>query len=152
MNTERDAFIKEKLDEGLSLSDVQKLLASELDIKMTYLDLRLLAADLEINWAKRDEAKAEEAKSDDDMDISKIPEPEDDDGTPKTRIEISKLARPGMAISGDVVFLSGAKGEWFLDNQGRLGFNPTEGSAQPTEDDLRDFQQELQQKLSSGAM
>ena len=45
-----------------------------------------------------------------------------------------------------------AKGEWFLDNQGRLGFNPTEGSAQPTEDDLRDFQQELQQKLSSGAM
>ena len=150
MNTERDRFIKQKLDEGLSLSDVQKLLASELGIKMTYLDLRLLAADLEVNWAKQDQAKAEEAKTDDDMDLSKIPEEDGDE--PRTKIEISKLARPGMAISGTVVFLSGASGEWYLDTRGRLGFNPDKGSKQPTEDDLQDFQYELQSKLSSGAM
>jgi hypothetical protein len=151
MNTERDRFIKEKLDEGLSLSDVQKLLDSELGIKMTYLDLRLLAADLEVNWQKQDEAKAEEAKSDDDMDITKIPEDEDD-GTPRTKVEVSKLARPGMAMSGTVEFLSGAKGEWFLDSYGRLGFNPEEGSSQPTEEDLQDFQMVLQKQLSGGAM
>jgi hypothetical protein len=151
MSTERDRFIKEKLDEGLSLSDVQKLLVSEFGIRMTYLDLRLLAADLEVNWQKQDDAKAEEAKSDDDMDISKIPA-EDDDATPRTKIEVSKLARPGVALSGSVEFLSGAKGDWFLDSYGRLGFEAAEGSGKPTEEDLQDFQVELQNKLAGGAM
>ncbi len=142
---ERDRFIKEKLDQGVSLSDVQKLLASELGIRMTYLDLRLLAADLEVNWQKQ-----EKPKSDDEMDISKIPaEPAEGEG-PRTKVTVSKLARPGMALSGDVEFLSGAKGEWFLDSYGRLGFNAAEGSSQPTEDDLHDFQVELQSKLSGG--
>jgi len=145
MNAERDRFIKEKLDQGISLSEVQKLLDSELGIRMTYLDLRLLAADLEVNWDKQVKAKTE-----DEMDISKIPPPEDENAEPRTKVTVSKLARPGMAMSGDVEFLSGAKGEWFLDNYGRLGFNPAPGSSQPTEDDLADFQQELQSKLSGG--
>lgn len=145
MNAERDRFIKEKLDQGISLSDVQKLLDSELGIRMTYLDLRLLAADLEVNWEKQAKAKSE-----DELDISKIPPPEDQDTEPKTKVSVSKLARPGMAMSGDVVFLSGAKGEWFLDNYGRLGFNPAPGSGKPTEDDLVDFQHVLQSKLSGG--
>jgi hypothetical protein len=55
-----------------------------------------------------------------------------------------------MAMSGDVEFLSGAKGEWFLDSYGRLGFNPAPGSSKPTEDDLVDFQHVLQSKLSGG--
>lgn len=142
---ERDRFIKEKLDQGMSLSDVQKLLASELGIRMTYLDLRLLAADLEVNWKKQ-----EKPKSDDEMDISKLPATPAEDDEPRTKVTVSKLARPGMALSGDVEFLSGAKGEWFLDSYGRLGFNPADGSSQPTEEDLRDFQVELQSKLSGG--
>lgn len=144
MNTERDHFIKEKLDQGVSLSDVQKLLASELGIRMTYLDLRLLAADLKVNWDKQ-----EKHKSDDEMDISKLPA-KDADAVPSTKVTVSKLARPGVAMSGDVEFLSGAKGEWFLDNRGRLGFQAAEGSSQPTEDDLEDFQVVLQSKLSGG--
>jgi DNA-binding transcriptional MerR regulator len=70
MNAERDRFIKEKLDQGVSLSEVQRLLDSELGIRMTYLDLRLLAADLEVNWEKQAKDKSE-----DEMDISKIPPP-----------------------------------------------------------------------------
>jgi hypothetical protein len=145
MNAERDRFIKEKLDQGVSLSEVQRLLDSELGIRMTYLDLRLLAADLEVNWEKQAKAKSE-----DEMDISKIPPPEDENAEPTTKVTVSKLARPGMAMSGDVEFLSGAKGEWFLDSYGRLGFNPAPGSSKPTEDDLVDFQHVLQSKLSGG--
>ena len=49
-NEERDSVIMEKLNEGMSLSDVQKLLESQYGLRMTYLDLRLLAADLQVNW------------------------------------------------------------------------------------------------------
>jgi hypothetical protein len=142
MNTEeRDRFIAEKLNEGLSLSEVQKLLDSELGIRMTYLDLRLIAADLEVNWKKQD---AETEKSvPEDIDLSKPEEP-----ASGTTVTVSKLVRPGAAMSGDVHFASGAEAEWFVDNMGRLGLNPKSGSGNPTREDLEEFQAELQRKLT----
>lgn len=140
---ERKAFVAAKLNEGRSLSDVQKLLAEQ-GVSMTYLDLRMLAADLEVNWKKQDpkaepkppaDAKAADAKAADTL------------GKKKTQVSVSKLVRPGAAMSGDVTFASGAKAEWFVDSYGRLGLNPTAGSAKPTEDDIREFQLELQRKL-----
>ncbi len=143
MNTEeRNQFIAKKLGEGLSLSDVQKLLAEEHGINMTYLDLRLLVADLDVSWEKQDRQKEPVQQE---KDLSKIEEEE----TPsKTKIEISKVVRPGATISGDVQFASGAKAEWFVDQMGRLGLNPAPGSSQPTEEDLQDFQHELQRQLT----
>ena len=144
---ERDRFIKEKLDEGLSLSDVQKLLDSELGIRMTYLDLRLLAADLEVDWGRHEPAE-EEA---DDGPFDPVVEPADvEEALPRTKVSVSRLVRPGAAMSGDVEFASGARGEWFVDSYGRLGLNPAEGSARPTEDDIREFQEELQRQLGGG--
>jgi hypothetical protein len=144
MDTEtRDRFITEKLNEGLSLSEVQKLLGSELGIRLTYLELRLLAADLAVDWERQDppapdpDSETVEAVLDD--------EPEGGDGT--TRVTISKLVRPGASLSGDVTFASGARAEWYVDPYGRLGLNPEEGSGRPTQDDLREFQEELQRQL-----
>ena len=37
-------FVAQKLHEGVKLSDIQNMLAEELDCKMTFLDLRLMAA------------------------------------------------------------------------------------------------------------
>ncbi|MCK5802958.1 MAG: hypothetical protein KAI66_09010 [Lentisphaeria bacterium] len=145
-NEDRDLFIARKLDEGMSLSDVQKALADECGVRMTYLDLRLLAADLEVDWKKHDKV-VEEVKPED-VDLSKAAEPE----AGGTKISVSKLVRPGAAISGDVEFASGAKADWYVDNQGRLGLNPGKDSSQPTEDDLLEFQTALQQKLSGGGV
>jgi hypothetical protein len=77
-------------------------------------------------------------------------EDEDDEELPPTRttVTVSKLVRPGAAMSGEVSFASGAKAEWFLDAAGRLGLTPAAGSARPTQEDLREFQIELQRKLS----
>ena len=145
-NEDRDRFIACKLDEGMSLSDVQKALADECGVRMTYLALRMLAADLDVDWKKHD--KVVEKPKAEDTDLSKAPEPE----TGGTKISVSKLVRPGAAISGDVEFASGAKADWYVDNQSRLGLNPAEGSSQPTEDDLREFQTALQQKLAGGGV
>ena len=40
----------EKLNSGMSLSDVQKLLDSEFGIRMTYFELRMIASTLKIDW------------------------------------------------------------------------------------------------------
>ncbi len=142
---ERNQFIAACLNEGKSLSDVQKLLV-EKGVNLTYFDLRLLAADLTVNWTKLDpkvSAKPPAAG----------PEATVLDATPagagpgKTSVTVSRLVRPGAAMSGDVTFASGAKAEWFLDQAGRLGLNPAKGSSKPTEDDLVAFQDELQAKL-----
>ena len=135
------------MSEGCSLSEVHKQLAEEYDISLTYLDLRLIAAELEVDWQKQDQKKQEEAKAEAAKDLSQQPE---EPAAPAggTTVTVSKVVRPGASISGDVQFASGAKAEWFVDAMGRLGLNPEPGSSKPTEDDLREFQMELQRKLS----
>lgn len=162
---ERDAFIRESLNQGMSLSDVQKALAEQFNIRVTYLDLRMIAAELEVDWKKQDKPvpaqkaevveedtaeSQEEDWNDEDEDGSDLADEAEEAPSPaggQTKVTVSKLIRPGAAISGDVEFSSGAKGEWYVDNLGRLGFNPAEGSGQPNQTDLREFQKELQKAL-----
>lgn len=144
MDTEkRDRFIAEKLNEGLSLSEVQKLLDSELGIRLTYLELRLIAAELEVDWKTQD-PKQEPATPAEDIDLAADPEP----AAGGTTVTVSKLVRPGAAMSGEVKFASGAEAEWFVDSMGRLGLNPKPGSGSPTRQDIEEFQVELQKKLT----
>ena len=162
-NQERDDFIMGRLNEGVSLSDVQKLLKAQ-GVNLTYFDLRMLAAELEVNWQKLDPAKpepvpagktpaapapaAEGAPATYDLD-----HPEAAAGQPsRTEVNISRLVRPGSVMSGDVTFASGAKGDWSLDQRGRLALNLAPESAKPTQEDMLDFQEELQRKLSNGQM
>jgi len=136
----RNRFIVEKLNAGHSLAEVQKMLADELGINMTYLDLRLLAADLQVDWSKQDAQKAAA--------VEEVVEPET--VAPRTQITVSRVVRPGAAMSGEVKFASGAEAEWFVDAYGRLGITPKPGSSRPTEEDLREFQMELQKKIGGG--
>ena len=58
-------FVAKKLHEGVKLTDIQTQLVDELGCKMTFLELRLLAAELEdVDWSQFDpqEKKAEEIK------------------------------------------------------------------------------------------
>ena len=47
----------EKLNEGMSLSDLQTILTKEYNQRMTYFELRMLAAQLKVDWEKRDRPK-----------------------------------------------------------------------------------------------
>ena len=174
-NQERDAFIMECLNSGMSLSELQNQLAERFDLHLTYMELRMLTADLQINWSKQD-AKVEAAKPktkpapapavpsentdayggeapDGYPEDEAVPEPPtaspagDDTLRGKTTVEVSKLVRPGTQISGTVKFGSGASGEWYFDQDGRLGFMPDEGSSQPDQKDIQEFQVEIQKAL-----
>lgn len=141
----RNDFIAARLNAGVSLSDIQKQLAA-LGVNMTYLDLRLLAADLKVNWRKQDPVeKAPPPKA-----AADLAEPAPAAAPAKVQVTVSKLVRPGTALSGDVVFSSGAKAEWFVTHDGRLGMNPTPDKLKLTQDDLIEFQEQLQEKLGGG--
>lgn len=144
---ERKRVVGQKLNEGYSLADVQRLLDEEYGEKITFLDLRMLAAELEVDWDHIDEeqGKGQEVI----QDVSKAPTGETEAGA--TQVSISKVVRPGAVLSGDVVFKSGVSAEWYVDASGRLGLNP-QGEGQPTEEDIQDFQEELQRQVSEQGM
>jgi len=191
-NKERDELIARKLNEGMSLSDVQKLLADEYDQRMTFLELRLIAADLSVDWQKHDKPKAapaaaapagadiaavgdqdalaedgdeddafaddnEDAAEGEDENAEAVGESEDEDsaedaeeGGSSTRVTVDAQPRRGTAMSGAVRFASGLHGEWYMDQTGRLGLQLAEGQeGQPSEDDIRLFQDKLSALLQT---
>lgn len=169
---ERNEFIMNCLNEGLSLNDVQNRLSEEMGIHMTYMELRMLTSELQVSWEAQDrraeaarpkskpapEAQrpaaqqanpAEESMADENMNAAaETEEPgEAADDTNGTVVEVSKVQRPGYSMSGTVKFGSGASGEWFVDGYGRLGFEKDELSSDPTEEDLKSFQPALYKAL-----
>ena len=171
---ERDAFIMESLNSGMSLSEVQDQLGEKFGIHLTYMELRMLTADLQVNWSKQDqkaeaqkpkapeEQKAQAPAAEDDADEANADETDADDGygepqeepeaddsasgelRGKTTVEISKVVRPGAMLSGTVKFGSGASAEWYIDQYGRAGLIPAPGSKKPDRKDMMEFQRELQ--------
>lgn len=146
----------ESLQKGLSLSEIQKILHEKGEI-ITFLDLRLLASELEnLDWKKlggekeaqeKEAAAAKKKEEDDELADAQTEEIPSDKGewSGATVVEVSKLVRPGAALSGSVKFASGVKAEWVLDQMGRLGLEKPTGK--PTPEDIKEFQVELQKKL-----
>ena len=150
-NQERDELIMEKLNSGMSLSDLQKLLDSEYGIKLTYFDLRMIVSELRIEWDKQEKKrkpaitvtpapqpqpaptpapapKQEEAFGDQIAD-EEAPEDEDDlaeDDTEEaadgeTTVTVDDVPMRGAVMSGSVKFASGASGKWMMNRMGQLG-------------------------------
>ena len=144
-------FVGELLNEGLSLSDIQKQLQNDKNVKMTFLDLRLLASELEeIDWSKQ-KADIEAVKAEKKAEEDKKKETEKKaDNIGKTVVEVSRLKRPGAIANGTVEFASGANAEWVLDQTGRLALDKQTG--EPTQEDVQEFQVELQKILSESGM
>ena len=148
-------FMAAKIAEGVNLSDVQKLVNQEFGLKLTYMDVRILASELDnIDWDANDpkaqelameKARAEaEKKRQEEEGIE--PEVEATPGDGRTVVEVSKLVRPGTALSGTVKFASGSTADWYVDSYGRLGIENLQGD-KPTESDIMAFQDELKKAL-----
>ena len=66
-------------------------------------------------------------------------------------VEISRIQRPGFALSGTLTCSDGVTGEWGVLGDGRLAldFGEANKGYRPSEADLRAFQQQLREKLSA---
>lgn len=135
LNDQQKAAVAEWVNEGLSLSDIQKRIEEHFSLRLTYMDVRFLVDDLDL------EVKAAGPKFDAPKQVSNEPTAPAD-GT--VSVTIDKVARPDALASGQVRFSDGVSATWTIDQMGRLGLNPSQPGYKPSQEDLMEFQTALQ--------
>lgn len=134
--------------EGVDLNGIQKRLASECGVHMTYMDVRFLLLDHGIEIATAAAPAPEKKPEPAPAPVEEVaPQPS---AAGKPVVTLDELTLPGTLISGKVQFPSGTRGGWQIDQLGRFAWNDLQG--QPTPEELQAFQVELTQILSRGGV
>ena len=129
-------------EEDKSLNEILDVLHKEHKVRITFLELRMLVAEIE-----KSEPVKKPRKKEKERDETLADEPAADLGT---QVTIDQIMQPGAQLSGSANLQSGAKIKWSVDAMRRLNVSLEPGSSQPTEQDIRQFQQALGQKLQRG--
>ena len=134
LNDEQKTALSAWVADGADLGEIQNRLKEEFELNLTYLDTRFLLGDLGLEL------------------ISEIEDtpPAPDAPTPPAgniSVTVDSLTQPGSVVSGKVTFSDGVKADWYLDQMGRLGLDPSQEGHQPSQDDIAVFQVELQNVL-----
>lgn len=153
--------------QGLKLSDIQTRIASELGLRLTYMDVRLLVDDLKLVPKDPDPPKQAAAsplttpatpalhagspKSAPGA-AGKSAAPSGAPGPGKVSVSVDQLARPGTMASGKVTFSDDNAAEWYFDTTGRLGLVPQKTGYRPSAADVQEFQILLESELSKMGM
>lgn len=148
--------VKQWIDAGLKLAEIQNKIASEFGVSLTYMDVRFLVDDLKVMPKDPTPPKAPEpapapasvpapggVAGENEFPAGELP-PEN---TGQVKVEVDALARPGAFVSGNVTFSDGQTAQWYLDQTGRLGFVPKQPGYRPSAVDLQMFQMQLQNEL-----
>lgn len=156
LSEDQIATIQQWADAGTELSDIQKLLGSELGVRLTYLETRFLLDDLGIEIVKEPEPEpepevkeaSEPADEEGPGDLeAEFPDGSDLDGDATATVTIDTVQRPGAIVSGRVTFDGGEAAAWWLDQMGRLGMDADNTGFKPSESQLMEFQRELQRAI-----
>jgi hypothetical protein len=149
------------LEQGLKVADVQKKMAAELGVNMTYMEVRFLLDDLRLKPKDPEPPKqpapaspiapasagapASAASSDP---VAATPDPAAAlPALGAVKISVDTLARPGTVVSGKVTFSDGQTADWYLDQMGRPGLVPAQKGYRPSQVDIMEFQELLQMEL-----
>ena len=127
------------LEQGDSLGQIQTKLKEEFQINLTFMEVRFLIDDLNLELKK--ETPPEEPAEEPEEDSAEELMPEG------VSVEVDSIVTPGAIISGSVQFTDGVKAKWQLDQMGRLGLTGVESGYQPPAEDIREFQTQLQAEL-----
>ena len=141
LTDDQRAAISKWIEDGAKLPEIQKRLKEEFQISLTYLETRMLADDLKLA-VKEPEPPAKPIEPET---PAEPVEPEAIADAPgKVTATIDQITKPGAMISGRATFSDGEKAEWYLDQTGRLGLNPSTPGYRPNQQDVIDFQMELE--------
>jgi hypothetical protein len=144
--------VRQWVEEGAGLADVQKRLADELQISMTYMDVRFLVIDLGAKVQDRPERVAPTLGDTAQPGTGAAASPAmgaapDDMSAGGVKVDVDVVTKPGTIVSGTVVFTDGEQAAWSLDQFGRLALAASTPDYRPSEQDLQSFQQELKAAL-----
>ena len=137
--------------EGRSLADVQRSLREDLGISMTYMDVRFLVDDLDIEVAKKEPEAPELSEVEAVEDVTAEPaeaELVEESANGAVTVDVDAIMRPGSLVSGTVVFSDGVSLGWQLSAAGQLGLIPGDDPEyRPNPEDLQSFQSQLEEVL-----
>ncbi len=146
LTEEQKRQVAARLADGASISEIQKLVNEDFKIHMTYMEVRFLLDDLDLNLAPPPPQPAPDQAAEL-LDPDAPDQAYDEDLPSAVTVEIDRVVRPGAAVSGTVVFSDGARAKWVLDTYGRLALEPAQEGYKPPPEDIREFQLQLQSKL-----
>lgn len=133
--------------DGQKLSEIQQRLAEEFDLRLTYMEARMLVDDLQLTPIDPTPPPAP-------VEAAPVaPAPElPAAGLPpgaasNIQMQVDQIARPGSVVSGSVTFSDGGSAAWYLGQDGRLGMVPATESYRPPEADIPEFQLMLDREL-----
>jgi hypothetical protein len=144
--------------EGLKLADIQKRIASEFKLNLTYMEVRFLVDDLKLTPKDVEPPKPATlppttppppAAGKGPGGLKPAPLPGQPPGAAGgVKVTVDSIARPGTLASGKVTFSDGNVADWYLDQTGRLGLMPQQQGYRPSQPDVLAFQTELQDELA----
>lgn len=137
--------------EGAGLGEIHKRIQEDFGVTMTYLEARLLVAELDIRF-KSEESEKEPAALSADPELSEEEEVEafpGEAGEGGVSVSVDAVTQPSALVSGKVTFSDGKRATWYVDQLGRLGIDPEQPGYRPSEPDVAVFQRKLQDALAS---
>jgi hypothetical protein len=150
------------IEEGLKLAEIQSRMDSDMGIKLTYMEVRLLVDDLKLVPKDPDPPKEPDAPAAAPDEIlppdkgTPAPPPAADPlGKPAGQgvsVSVDSLTKPGSLVSGNVTFSDGNTAEWYLDQMGRLGLVPKTEGYRPSQADVQEFQAALEREIQRAGL
>ena len=158
--------VRQWIEQGLQPGDLQKRLAVELGLRLTYMEVRLLLDDLKLKPKDKEPAPPPAvAGSQASLTPARAPEPAEPANAPaappsapeapgagtapgEVSVTVDQVTRVGAVVSGKVRFSDGQSAEWYLDQMGRLGLAPVQKGYRPSQQDVMAFQVELQNAMA----
>jgi hypothetical protein len=153
LNETQKATVAGWVKEGCGLAEIQKRLASELSISMTFMDVRFLVIDLGLKVRERpDAARTAKAAA---LDGGAEPAARGPAGGGRREkggpaaaggvsLTVDRVMKPGSLVSGSVTFSDGVTAAWSLDELGRLALQAQRAGYRPSEEDVMSFRREIQ--------
>ena len=158
--------IRQWVEQGLQPADLQKRLADELGLRLTYMEVRFLLDDLKLKPKDKEvvppqplappqsgSAPVQAPVPSERAEASAAPptasEAPTEGAVPgEVSVTVDQVTRAGAVVSGRVRFSDGQSAEWYLDQLGRLGLAPAQKGYRPSQEDVMAFQVELQNAMA----
>ena len=155
---EQKETIKQWVEEGCGLAEIQRRISSELGTSMTYMDVRFLILDLDVAIKEEEDKTPEPPPPPMPAAPAAAPPPTEpeppaapppgDAGAGDVSVELDRLIKPGAIVSGSVTFSDGVTATWMLDQLGRLAIDPSQPGYRPSDADNEAFVRALQAEVA----
>jgi hypothetical protein len=164
LTTAQRQSIKQWVDEGATLSQVQTRIKSEFGISLTFLDTRMLVQDLGVQVKDKPSPKpppppvapkpprapaTEDDLDEEDAEAAEVPPAGDGLIGGKVTVTLDRVVRAGAVVSGEVTFSDGTQAKWLLDQMGRLALDGANPNYRPSAPDIQEFQMQLRSLLQT---